>query len=209
MRKKLYENRLSKLYSKNRDCKGYLKAYGNYLGELLSNLDYQTMVKVANCFLRARERGSTVFFLGNGGSAATASHFAQDLGEVGRKAGTKNFKTISLCDNVPFITALSNDYGYDKIFTGQLSNLFKKGDVLVAISASGNSSNVVEAVKLAKKLGGTTIALVGFGGGKLAHLCDYVFHVKTKDGEYGPVEDIHLVFEHMVTTYLCMNELRK
>lgn len=206
MKKRIFKNRLTKLYNKNRNCKRYLEEYTNYISELLSKLDYKKIVKVANCFLQARKRGSTIFFIGNGGSAATAAHFTQDLGEVGRKSGTKNFKTICLCDNVPFITALANDYGYSKIFAGQLSNLLKKGDILVAISASGKSPNLVEAVELTKKLGGITIGFVGFDGGKLARICDYVLHVKTENGEYGPVEDIHLIFDHMITTYLYLSD---
>lgn len=204
MNRRIFRNRLTALYKNSDSGKAYLTRYSGYLCELLSSLDFLAIEKVADCFLKARDRGATIFFLGNGGSAATASHFAQDLGEIGRKAKTKAFRTISLCENVPFMTALSNDYGFDRIFTGQLSNLFKKGDVLVAISASGNSPNVVEAVKLANRLRGTTIGLVGFDGGKLAKICDYLLHVKTRFGEYGPVEDIHLILDHMITTYLCL-----
>lgn len=209
MKMKMDACRLRKLYSRSTNCEEYLRSYSNYASELVSRLDYQMVVKVIGCFLKARKRGSTIFFIGNGGSAATASHFAQDLGEVGRKVGTRNFRTISLCDNTPFITALSNDYGYKKIFTAQLSNLFRKGDILVAISASGNSPNVVEAVKLANKLGGTTIGLVGFDGGKLVNLCKSLIQVKTDKGEYGPVEDIHLMIDHMITSYLLWFDLKR
>ena len=185
----------------------YLKNYCLYITDLLSKLDYAAINDVINCFCRARNDGSTIYFIGNGGSAATASHFSQDLGEIGRKAGKSHFRTLSLTDNVSFITAMGNDYGYDSIFTGQMSNLFKKSDVLVAISASGNSKNIVEAVKLAKELKGITIGLAGFDGGELARICDHVIHVKTSKGEYGPVEDIHLMIDHMITSYLTWKDL--
>lgn len=186
---------------------GYFANYGQYLARVLSGLDFKKIHDVVECLFVARQRKSTIYFVGNGGSAATASHFAQDLGEVGRKTKGELFRTLSLTDNVSFITAMGNDYGYESIFTGQMNNLFEKGDILVAISASGNSPNVIEAVRLAKKLGGITVGLVGFDGGQLADLCDHVIHVKTEKGEYGPVEDVHLMIDHMITSYIIQKEL--
>ena len=185
----------------------YLKAYGSHIESLLGRLDLGAVQRVIDCFLEARRNNKTIFFAGNGGSAATASHFAQDLAEVCKKAGSRCFKTLSLTDNVSLITALGNDYGYDEIFTGQLKNLCNAGDVFVGISASGNSQNVVEAVTMVKKRGGVTVALVGFDGGALAELCDHVVHVVSNKGEYGPVEDIHLVIDHMITSYITWMDL--
>lgn len=182
-----------------------MKKYASRVSRLMARLDYRAIRDVADCFCRARERSSTIFFAGNGGSASTASHFAQDLAAIGKKAGKRGFKAISLADNSPAITALANDYGYDGIFTGQMRELFKEKDVLVAISASGNSPNIVKAAEFAKRSGGTTVCLVGFDGGALAKISDHCMHVKTGKGEYGPVEDIHLILEHMITTYLCAN----
>lgn len=178
------------------------RRYGEYVSKLLSHLDYNAVGEAVDLLLDARGRDSTIFFAGNGGSAATASHFCQDLGEAGRKAGARPFRTICLGDSVSSMTALANDYGYEKIFVGQLENLFRKGDVLVAISASGNSPNVVEAVKWVKRMGGTAICLVGFDGGILKKIGDHVIHVATEKDAYGPVEDIHLVLDHMMTSYL-------
>lgn len=195
-------NQLEKIF---KQCKGkidYFKVYSVYLNDLLMKLDRNAVADVIDCFLDARKNGKKIFFAGNGGSAATASHFAQDLGEVGRKAGKKGFKTLSLADNISLISAIGNDYGYGEIFTIQMTELFCEGDVLVAISASGNSPNVVNAVELAKKMGGKTVGLVGFDGGQLKNLCDYVIHVKSQKGEYGPVEDIHMILDHMITSYL-------
>lgn len=196
------QNTLLELFLKDNSSVGYYGNYCKYLTKLMRSLDYQAIANVSECFLDARQRGSTIFFVGNGGSAATASHFSQDLAEVGRKVKVRSFKTLSLTDNVPFITAVGNDYGYDKVFLIQLLELFKKGDVLVAISASGNSPNVIEAVEYANEKGGTTIALVGFDGGKLSELCDHVIHVISNRGEYGPVEDIHIILNHMITSFL-------
>lgn len=174
------------------------------MSELLTSLDFHQIKRVTDCFLEARRNGNTVYFAGNGGSASTAAHFAQDLGEVGRKAGVACFRSLSLTDNVSLLTAVANDYGYDKIFTIPMQTLFNKGDVLVVISASGNSPNVVEATRLAHEKGGKTVALVGFDGGKLAQISDYLIHVKTPKGEYGPVEDLHMVMDHMITSYLIL-----
>lgn len=206
MKKNICDNMLGAMYRERPDCGPFLKRYGAYLADLISCTDYAAVGRIAACLLNAREKGLHIFFIGNGGSAATAAHFAQDLGEVGRKTGTKNFRTISLSDSTPFITALGNDYGYDRVFAGQLDNLFRKGDVLVAISASGNSRNIIEAVKLAKRRMGKTIGLCGFDGGALARLCDLSLTVATDKGEYGPVEDMHLIFNHMITSYLLMKE---
>ena len=202
-------NNLKDTFANSRDLGEFVLGYFNYLNVLQTKLNVTNINDVINCFITAREKGKTIYFAGNGGSAATASHFAQDLGEVGRKANVKSFKTISLTDSVPLLTAIGNDYGYENIFSIQLSELFSKGDVLVVISASGNSPNVIAAVKQAKEMGGDTIGLVGFDGGKLLEMCDYVIHVKTNKGEFGPVEDLHMILDHMVTSFLVfklMNE---
>ena len=202
-------NHLKQIFEEGMNETDYFTGYFNYLNDLQMKLNVADINDVINCFINARENGKTIYFAGNGGSAATASHFAQDLGEVGRKANVKSFRTVSLADSVPLLTAIGNDYGYENIFSIQLSELFSKGDVLVVISASGNSPNVIAAVKQAKKMGGDIIGLVGFDGGKLLEMCDYVIHVKTNKGEYGPVEDIHMILDHMITSFLAfklMNE---
>jgi D-sedoheptulose 7-phosphate isomerase len=195
-------NHLKKIFEEGMNETDYFTGYFNYLNDLQMKLNVADINDVINCFINARENGKTIYFAGNGGSAATASHFAQDLGEVGRKANVKSFRTVSLADSVPLLTAIGNDYGYENIFSIQLSELFSKGDVLVVISASGNSPNVIDAVKQAKEMGGKTIGLVGFDGGELLEMCDYVIHAKAKKGEYGPVEDIHMIIDHMVTSFL-------
>lgn len=207
MKKKVCANKLHEFFNESDTTARYLERYGKHIASLLGDLDHDALSDIVECFLKARGRSATVFFVGNGGSAATASHFAQDLAEVGRKTGKAIIKTYSLADNVPTITALANDYGYETIFTMQMDERFRKGDVLVAISASGNSLNIVNAAERAKKLGGIVVGLVGFDGGKLAGICDHLLHVRTGQGEYGPVEDVHMILDHMITTYMMMSDM--
>ena len=182
----------------------YFRRYCDYVQKLISEIDIESVKRVVDCLLEARENDKTIYFAGNGGSAATASHFSQDMGEIGRKIRGKGFRTQSINDNVSALTAISNDYSYDHVFSLQIQYNFDPGDALVVISASGNSPNVIKAVELAKEKGGSTVALVGFDGGRLAQICDHVIHIQSKKGEYGPVEDIHLILNHMIVSYLRM-----
>lgn len=195
---------LSLIFRQSEGVADYYRAYADYLHAMLLQVDAVKVAQMAELFLQARTEGRMIFFIGNGGSAATASHFAQDLAEVGRKAKVGGFRALSLTDSVPCITAAGNDFGYETVFAMQMSEIFSPGDVLVAISASGNSPNILRAVQLANEKGGITLALVGFDGGKLAQLAHYVVQVTSPKGEYGPVEDAHLILDHAVTSYLIM-----
>jgi len=188
-------------YLNQQNVQSYFKDYSNYLKEIIQKIDLGNLDKISEAFLNARANNNTIFFIGNGGSASTASHFSQDLAEIGRKLGCQVFNSISLTDNISGMTAAANDYGYDKIFSFQMNGIFKKGDVLVTLSASGNSPNLIEAANFAKEKGGTVIGLLGFDGGKLLELCDYSLLVKSDKGEYEPVEDVHLMFDHILTSY--------
>ncbi len=201
-------NTLEEIFEQSNLQTDYFRKYCDYVQKLLSEIDIESVKRVVDCLLEARENNKTIYFAGNGGSASTASHFAQDMGEVGRKIRGKGFRTQSINDNVSALTAISNDYSYDNVFSLQIQYNFDAGDVLVVISASGNSPNVIKAVELAKEKGGSTVALVGFDGGRLAQICDHIVHVQSKKGEYGPVEDIHLILNHMIVSYLMM-ELKK
>ncbi len=201
-------NTLEEIFERSSVQTDYYREYCDYLQKLISTIDTGSVQKVVDCFLQARRKDKTIYFAGNGGSAATASHFAQDMGEIGRKIRGKGFRTQSINDNVAAVTAISNDYSYDNVFSMQIQYSFDAGDVLVVISASGNSPNVIKAVNLAKEKGGTAIGLVGFDGGRLSEICDHVVHIQSKNGEYGPVEDIHLILNHMIVSYLMM-ELKK
>jgi D-sedoheptulose 7-phosphate isomerase len=160
--------------------------------------------RIVPIFLRARAEDRTIFFFGNGGSASTASHFVTDIAKVA--GGTvahgpgKRFKCVSLNDNVPGVTAWGNDVGYAEIFSGQLRSLAEKGDVVVAISGSGNSPNVLEAVTAARTMGLATIGLTGMGGGKLKDLVDVPLVVPSNSMQH--TEDTHLIVLHLLTAYL-------
>jgi D-sedoheptulose 7-phosphate isomerase len=186
-------------------CQSPLDYAGNYIKrliDLLNNLNHQEIERVIELFLDARERDSTIFFLGNGGSAATACHFANDMSVCASPEGKKPFRAISVASNMAHVTCLGNDTGYENIFTGQLRNLLRPGDVVVGISASGNSPNAVNALDYANLNHAASVAIVGFDGGIMATKAKFVIHVKSEKGEYGPVEDVHMVLDHLISTYL-------
>lgn len=194
-------NHLDRLLDQHGEPQAFALAYVEHLAEVMRDIDFDAVAEVVRIFLQAREEGRRIFFLGNGGSASTASHFAIDIG-VGTRSGSRPFRALSITDNNAVLTGLANDEGYDRVFARQLEIHMEAGDVVVAISASGNSPNVLRAVELAKERGNHTIGLVGFDGGELARMCDTVVLVPTDKGEYGPVEDAHLVIDHIVTAYL-------
>ncbi len=164
----------------------------------------EAMRKIVPIFLAAREADRTIFFFGNGGSASTASHFVIDIAKSTRKdlsvPARKRFRCVALNDNVPGITAWANDAEYARIFVEPLENLAVRGDVAVAISGSGNSPNVLAAVKAAREIGVTTIGLTGMGGGKLKELVDVPVIVPS--GSMQHTEDVHLILLHLLTAYL-------
>ena len=173
-------NTLEEIFEQSSLQTDYFRKYCDYVQKLISEIDIESVKRVVDCLLEARQNDKTIYFAGNGGSAATASHFSQDMGEVGRKINGKGFRTRSINDNVSALTAISNDYSYDHVFSLQIQHNFDPGDVLVVISASGNSPNVIKAVELAKEKGGSTVGLVGFDGGRLAQICDHVVHIQSK-----------------------------
>jgi D-sedoheptulose 7-phosphate isomerase len=170
----------------------------------MRELDFEAIGGIIGLLLETRARGGTIFFCGNGGSAATAAHFANDLGFCASPEGRAPFRALSLTSNTSFITCLANDIGFENVFSWQLKNLMRPGDVVVAISASGNSPNAVKALEYAAQHGGIPVAFVGFDGGRLKELARYCVHVQTDKGEYGPVEDVHMVLDHLISTYLAV-----
>src|SRR5437899_2810070 len=182
----------------------FAKTYVQDLKSVLDKLPFDKLDGIVVAIESAHEAGKQIFIIGNGGSAATASHMMNDLnkGTLGHKGdGTwKRFRVIALTDNVSLMTAWANDTDYNHIFSEPLKNLAQRGDVLVAISASGNSPNIIAAVEAAKQIGVKVIGLIGFGGGKLSKMADVSFVVPS-DG-YGPVEDVHMILDHIITGYL-------
>lgn len=167
--------------------------------EVIDHLDVREIEAFALAIAEVREASGTVFLVGNGGSASTASHFATDLG-VGSINVSKHVRVVSLTDNIAVMTAISNDKSYESVFEQQIQLLGKEGDILVLISASGNSKNLIEALKSSQRLGMKSFSLTGFDGGELRRMTlGSNVHVPSKIGDYGLVEDAHLAICHMVT----------
>lgn len=147
------------------------------------------------------KNGGGVYVVGNGGSAALANHFATDIG-VGALKHNKPMKIISLVSNISSLTASANDYGYEFVFSRELEIISTSQDLLILISSSGNSLNLLEAAKIAKERGVQTFGILGFDGGKLKNLVDYYIHVESRIGDYGVIEDCHSVILHAITEAL-------
>jgi D-sedoheptulose 7-phosphate isomerase len=175
---------------------------GPYVDRLRGALDRIPLERVeamGELLYRAYRHNKQVFIVGNGGSAATASHMACDLGKNTISAHRPRFRVLSLSDNMPLVSALGNDLGYEHVFSEQLKNLIQAGDVLISISCSGNSPNVVHAMEYARSRGAANIALLGFDGGRALDLADE--HVLVLVDDYGIVEDMHMILNHILTEY--------
>jgi D-sedoheptulose 7-phosphate isomerase len=192
-------NNIEQLFT--RSPKDFAGRYINYVADVLRGIDTGEVADFINTLIDARERGATVFFMGNGGSAATASHFANDIA-IGSNSYDKPFRALSLSDNQAIVTAVANDFGYQYVFERQLRVLGRPGDVVVGISASGNSANLLQAFEAAKRMGIKTVAITAFDGGKMKSVADHGIHVMTGPKEYGPAEDAHMVLDHLVGAYL-------
>ena len=169
---------------------------------LLEQLDLAAVERVVEHLRRTRDADGTVYVAGNGGSASTASHWANDLGKATKASGRAFMRVMCLSDNVSWLTALANDEGYERVFSGQLENFAGPGDILVVMSASGNSPNLLDAVDLARARGAVTVALLGFDGGVLKEQVDEYLWLPTEIGEYGLAESAHSVVCDILTTCL-------
>jgi D-sedoheptulose 7-phosphate isomerase len=192
-------NNLDRIFTK--DPVAFAGAYLDYLTSVLKTIDTREIGQFIETLLDARERGASIYFIGNGGSAATASHFANDIA-IGTNSYDKPFRAVSLTDSNAIITAVGNDFGFEEIFVRQLRVLGRAGDVVVAISASGNSPNLIRAFDYSKSIGIKTVAITAFNGGKIKQMADEGVHVPTAPKEYGPAEDAHMVLDHLVGAYL-------
>lgn len=171
-----------------------------YLLELEAAMKVFPSSDVANLanLLQNLPTSSTLYVIGNGGSATTAAHMVTDLG-VGSLRRKNPVRSISLVDNPGVLTATSNDLDFSSVFSQQIKLLGRQGDVLICFSASGNSANLIHAVEEAKKLNIQTVGITGFDGGQLKNICDLSIHTPTKVGSYGVVEDIHSTVSHVLT----------
>jgi D-sedoheptulose 7-phosphate isomerase len=163
---------------------------------LLNDIPFDAVDRVVSALVDAHRADRTVFICGNGGSAATASHFACDLSKRPTVPGVPRFRVIALTDNVSLMTALSNDIGYESVFSEQLQPLARQGDIVIGISGSGNSPNVLNAMQVARDAGALTIGFCGYDGGKLKQIVDLPVHVPCD--VMAMVEDVHLMLEHAI-----------
>ncbi|MDR1246039.1 MAG: SIS domain-containing protein [Clostridiales Family XIII bacterium] len=177
----------------------YTKAIGDYLTleiSVLSDLDIEAINKVMNSLESARRRDATIYIMGNGGSASTASHFVNDFNKGLSEYLEQPFRFVCLNDNIATVMAIANDIGYETVFEFQLRGRVADNDLVIGISGSGNSPNVLKAIELAKSVGATTIGLTGHDGGKLASMVDISLHAPVMSMQV--TEDIHMIFDHLM-----------
>lgn len=177
----------------------YTQKLQNYLEleiETIKSLDLDQINKVINILENARKDQKHIFVCGNGGSAATASHFCCDFNKGVSENQERKYNWECLSDNVPTMMAVANDIGYEEVFRFMLKNKMDTGDILIGISGSGNSKNVINAMDYVKRNGGTTIALVGYAGGKMKEMADQVIHVNIENMQIA--EDIHMILDHLM-----------
>jgi D-sedoheptulose 7-phosphate isomerase len=207
-------NNLDKIYQNTGlDAFAFSKAYADYLISLIGQLDHSKIAGCIEILEQARQNDSTIFVIGNGGSSSTASHVGNDFGlavlKKSNRPTNKSYRALALTDNVSVISAIGNDSTYNNIFVDQLKVHFRKGDKLIVISASGNSPNLVVASEWFKEQGGTVIGWLGFDGGILKDIVDLPIVVNSPKGEYAPVEDMHLVINHIIVTWMQFNVLHE
>lgn len=173
-----------------------IESYIQLLKNTLDELDRDQINKAIIAFLKVYEAGGTIYTFGNGGSGASASHAAGDFLKGASYGLDKRFRIICLNDNLPSMMAIANDIGWEDIFIEPLKNFIQPNDLVIGISGSGNSTNVVKAMQYAKDQGVTTIAFCGFKGGKIKELADIVIHSKAMDMEIA--EDIHMIVFNII-----------
>lgn len=191
-----------------REVKIVATRYLDEFARLVNLVDVDAVTRITRHLAQARDRGATIFIAGNGGSAAIASHWVNDLGKATKCSGHTPMRVMSLSDNVSWLTALANDEGYERVFAGQLENFARPGDILISISSSGNSMNLVRAVELAKTHRLFVIGLLGFDGGALKNQVDDYVLLETERGAYGLVEPGHAMICHLVTKLLAETDAK-
>ena len=177
----------------------FIRAYKSQTLAALEQVTEESVQQLIGMLAECREAGRQIFICGNGGSATTASHFASELGKGGSTPSGNRFRVLALTDNVAWMTALANDLDYDQVFIEQLKNYARPGDLLIALSSSGDSSNVIQVVLWANQQGLDTIGMTGFPGGKLARLARYPIQVPSS--HTGHIEDGHFLIQHLAGYY--------
>lgn len=183
------------------EIEDFSNKYIKKLTNLLSNINPSTISEILSTLEKTIKNKSKIYVLGNGGSASTSSHIVSDLGAGLRRRDILNLDITSLSDNTATTSAIANDIGFENIFYMQLKGILHKDDVIIALSCSGNSPNIIKAIDYAKEIGSSIIGFTGFDGGALKEKCDINFHVQTDKNEYGLVEDIHMILDHIIYFY--------
>jgi D-sedoheptulose 7-phosphate isomerase len=176
-----------------------VERYLDRVHSAIAALPRDGLTELGETLYRSYRNGQHVFTLGNGGSASTASHMAADLAKNTIGANMRRFRIVSLNDNQALLTAVANDLGYENVFSEQLKNLIRAGDLLVVISASGNSPNIINAIQYAQQQCAEVVGILGFDGGVAAQLADLPIVVPCD--HYGVVEDVHLIINHIIVDY--------
>ncbi|MDL2262837.1 SIS domain-containing protein [Bacteroidales bacterium OttesenSCG-928-I21] len=175
-------------------------AYFDKVKKAIEKVDVNQVNNLMNLLIDALQQEKQIFIMGNGGSAATASHFACDFNKGLSWNKQKRFKIICLNDNIPTLMAYSNDISYEEIFAEPLKNFFQKGDLIVGLSGSGNSKNILNAIEWGNENGGTTIGLTGYDGGKLKQIAKHCVHIDVQDMQVA--EDLHMILDHCMMQIL-------
>ena len=183
------------------DYQNHIGAYFEKLIDTIEKLDIEQINDAMREIEKAYKRQGTIYIFGNGGSAATASHIVCDFNKGISDQKEKKFNVVCLNDNIPTITAIANDIGYEEVFRYQLQSKLKENDLVIAISGSGNSQNILLAAEYAKSKGIPIVALCGYDGGKLKQIANYCMHVNINDMQI--TEDIHMIFDHMMMRIFC------
>jgi len=178
-----------------------IKAYLDKDIDIIQKLNLEEMNDALNAIEAAWQRNANIYTMGNGGSAATASHMVCDFNKGISDGKSKKFRLQCLSDNTPTLMAIGNDIGYEDVFVHQLQGILNNNDLIIAVSGSGNSANVIKAVEYAKEVGCKVVGITGYNGGKLRRLADYYMHVPADDMQVA--EDLHMIFDHMMMRVFC------
>lgn len=202
-------NKLAELYQKADSPRAYVEGFRDHMARVVQSLDAGGTAKLIELVEQACRDDKTVFLVANGGSAAVSTHWVNDLSANTVIDGQPGIRVMSLTDNASSLTAVANDACFEDVFAIQLKANMRPGDLVIALSVSGNSPNIVRAIEYANAHGGRTVGCVGFDGGRVKQLAQHVIHIPSTRDEYGPVEDMFSVIMHAVTGYITMKRGRK
>ena len=202
-------DRMESIFAQSAGPADYAARYFERLIEVVRAVDPARVAEASEVLWQAIEERRTLFLMANGGSAGVASHFVNDCQAGMRMEGKPTLRAVALTDNVPTMSAISNDTDFNHVFLIQLEALLRPGDLVLAMSASGDSENLVRAMQYAHEQGATTLAWVGMQGGRLAQIADHVIFMPSARDEYGPIEDMFSVLMHAVLTYLTQKRGKK